>query len=125
MEKERLKKEKDEELKMKVAALQVQAQAGMSRDSTVIDLIDNDNISQESSDSEEARTEYKRQVYTDIVRSNQNVKNVVRGLPVTKHLSKEFIDKDPYSEPVGTFLEDTSIEGHSFKKGDTFELILH
>jgi DNA replication protein DnaC len=125
MEKERLKKEKDEELKMKVAALQVQAQAEMPRDSTAIDLIDNDNISQESSDSEEARTEYKRQVYTDIVRSNQNVKNVVRGLPVTKHLSKEFIDKDPYSEPVGTFLEDTSIEGHSFKKGDTFELILH
>ena len=66
--------EKDEELKMKVAALQVQAQAGLT-DSTPLELLDNDNISQESSDSEEARTEYKKQVYNDMFSSNQNVKN--------------------------------------------------
>jgi DNA replication protein DnaC len=97
MEKKRLEKEKDEELKMKVAALQVQSQVGMSRDSTAIDI---DNISQESSDSEEPRAEYKRQIYTDIVSSNHNVKNVVTGLPVTKHVSKEFIGGGTYCNPT-------------------------
>jgi hypothetical protein len=126
MEKERLKKEKDEELKMKVAALQVQAQADLA-DSTPLELLDNDNISQESSDSEEARSEYKRQVYTDIVRSKQNVKNVVTALPGTTNLSKGFvpIDGRPENKPVGTFLEDVEIPGHTFSKGDTFEVILH
>ncbi len=84
MEKDRLKKEKDEELKMKIAALQVQAQADIY-DSTPLELLDNDNLSQESSDSEEARTEYKKQVYKDIVSSRQNV---ITTVPVASQLYK-------------------------------------
>lgn len=127
--KEKAKKEKDEELRMKVAALEVQAQAGMPG-TTVIDSIDNDNTSQESSDSEEARTEYKRQIYTDMVRSNKNVKNVVTALPIAKQLNAMNVGSGDFSKSfqgkaVGTFTEDSGIEGFSFKQGDTFDVILH
>lgn len=130
MEKERLKKEKDEELKMKVAALEVQANVELKSNiqgSTLIDNIENDNYSPQSSDSEEARTEYKKQVYNDVVRKTQNVKNVVTALPVTKHVSKGFVPLDGYPEdkPVGTFLGNGEIPGHTFSKDDTFGVILH
>jgi SpoVK/Ycf46/Vps4 family AAA+-type ATPase len=125
MEKERLKKEKDEELKMKVAALEVQANVELKSNiqgSTLIDNTENNNYSPHSSDSEEARTEYKRNVYADTVRKPLNAKNVVTALPVVaKYVSKEY----PEDKPVGTFLGDGEIPGHTFSKDDTFGIIEH
>jgi DNA replication protein DnaC len=125
MEKERLKKEKDEELKMKVAALEVQANVELKSNiqgSTLIDNTENNNYSPHSSDSEEARTEYKRNVYADMVRNPLNAKNVVTALPVVvKYVSKEY----PEDKPVGTFLGDGEIPGHTFLKDDTFGIIEH
>lgn len=134
LEKEKIKKEKENELKMKVAALEVEA--SVQTKSTIQQYIANDAGSENSSDSEEARTEYKKQIYRELKNTTsiesinkqleQNVVNqntFSRLAPIREYGIKSHNHSADMNVPIGTFMTDDTIRGYS--KGDTFEVILH
>lgn len=115
---ENIKKEKDNELKMKIAALEVEA--SVHTKSSIQQYTTNDTESGNSSDSEEARNEYKKQIYSEIKNIDSQLDNKVvkqNIIPIAKYIS----DKN---SSVGTFMTDDNIS--SFNKGDNiFELIVN
>jgi hypothetical protein len=142
-ERERLKIEKENELKMKVAELEVDALL-----KSHITNVTEYNISQDSSDSEDARTEFKKQAYREVLNNTQTtsihkIDNINRQIeedfkshtymPLPTYIPDyrmelprmELPRKElPARKPVDAFITN-DIDGYSKKLSDAFELVLH
>ena len=111
-ERERLKIEKDNELKMKVAELEVDALL-----KSHITNVTEYNISQDSSDSEDARTEFKKQTYREVLNNTQTT-SIHKIDNINRQLEEDF--KSHTYMPLPTYIPDYRMELPARKPVDAF-----
>ena len=102
---------------MKIAALEVEA--SIQTKNSIQQYIVNDTESGNSSDSEEARHEYKQETSRGVKKVTNLDTNIITQNTISN--VKYSATNRPEHKPVGTFLVDNDICG--FDKSDRFELI--